>query len=449
MIERPAPQSSEPSFDRPAGTSRRGFLKGTAGAGAIAAASPLVAPMVHAAGSDVIKVGLVGCGGRGSGAAEQALTADSGARLVAMADVFTDRLTDALSALKSSDVGAKVDVPKDRQYDGFEGFKHVIDQVDLVLLTTPPHFRPIQLTYAVSKGVNTFVEKPMAVDGPGLRTFIQACKDAKAKNLSLVNGFCWRYDGPRRETMKQVFDGKIGKIKAIETTYNSQGVWDPRKTREQCGSDMEYQLRNWYYYSWLSGDHIVEQAVHGIDTMNWVMQDKLPVRCWGVGGRQVRTDPKYGNIWDHFSVVYEYPEGVRGYHHCRHWVNTPNQVKDYILGTTGTADVFGNAITGENKWRYRAARERASGNGGAHSDMYQVEHDEMFAAIRAGKPTNNGEQAATSTLLAIMGRDAAYTGQVLTPDQVLNSKTDLSPAKYEFGPNPVPPVPVPGVTKFA
>jgi predicted dehydrogenase len=432
--------------------SRREFLKGSSVAGAAAlATSGLVVPMVHAAGSSTIKVGLVGCGGRGTGAAEQALTADSGAQLVAMADAFPDYLEKSLAELKgSSTVGARVDVPKDRQFTGFDAYKHVIDQVDLVLLTTPPHFRPIHLAYAVEKGVNSFVEKPMAVDGPGLRKFIQACKDAKAKNLSLVNGFCWRYFGPRRETMKRVFDGAIGKIVAIETTYNSQGVWDPRKSREECSSDMEYQMRNWYYYCWLSGDHIVEQAVHGIDTMGWVTGDKLPVKCWGVGGRQSRTDAKYGNIWDHFSIVYEYPENVRGYHHCRHWVNTPNQVKDYILGSKGTADVFGNAITGENRWRYRNSRtsgsQRASDRG---PDMYQVEHDEMFAALRAGKPINNGEQAANSTLLAIMGRVAAYTGGVITPEQVLNSKLDLSPAKYEFGPNPVPPVPVPGTTKFA
>ena len=207
-------------------------------------------------------------------------------------------------------------------------------------------------------------------------------------------------------------------------------------------------MRNWYYYCWLSGDHIVEQAVHGIDTMNWVMGDKLPLRCWGVGGRQSRTDPKYGNIWDHFSVVYEYPENVRGYHHCRHWVNTPNQVKDYILGSKGTADVFGNAISGENNLALPHRPGPGQGKTASKRDMYQVEHDEMFAAIRAGKPTNNGEQAATSTLLAIMGRVAAYTGQIITPDQVLNSRLDLSPAKYEFGPNPVPPVPVPGVTRF-
>jgi predicted dehydrogenase len=449
VTDRPSPT---PAVETSPGSAhnRREFLKGSTLAGAAAlSSSGLVVPMVHAAGSGTIKVGLVGCGGRGTGAAEQALTADSGTQLVAAADAFGDRLESSIAELKGLAVGPRVDVPKDRQYTGFDAYKHVIDQVDMVLLTTPPHFRPIHLAYAVEKGINAFVEKPMAVDGPGLRKFIQAVKDAKAKNLSLVNGFCWRYFPPRRETMKQVFDGKIGKVVAIETTYNSQGVWDPRKTREQCSSDMEYQMRNWYYYCWLSGDHIVEQAVHGIDTMAWVMGDKLPLKCWGVGGRQSRTDPKYGNIWDHFSIVYEYPENVRGYHHCRHWVNTPNQVKDYILGSKGMADVFGNAITGENKWRYRTARTKSGATGGEKAyDMYQVEHDEMFAAIRAGKPINNGEQAANSTLLAIMGRMAAYTGAVLTPDQVLNSKLDMSPASYEFGPNPVAPIPVPGTTKF-
>jgi predicted dehydrogenase len=420
--------------------SRRDFLKGSTTAAA-ALSTGLVVPLVHAAGSSTIKVGLVGAGGRGSGAAEQALTADSNARLVAVADAFQDRLDEHLATIKASSVASRVDVPKDRQYTGFDAYKHVIDQVDLVLLTTPPHFRPLHLAYAVEKGVHAFVEKPMAVDGPGLRKFLQACKDAKAKNLSLVNGFCWRYDAPRRETMKQVFDGKIGQIVAIETTYNSPGVWPPRRTREECSSDMEYQMRNWYYYCWLSGDHIVEQAVHGIDTMAWALQDKLPLRCWAVGGRQARTDPKYGNIWDHFSVVYEYPENVRGYHHCRHWSGTASQTKDYILGAKGMADVFDNSITGENKWRYRRTKSR--------KDMYQAEHDEMFAAIRAGKPINNGEQAASSTLLALMGRTAAYTGRVIMPKTILDSKQDLSPPKYEFGPLTMPPVPVPGVTTFA
>jgi predicted dehydrogenase len=439
MTDRPQPASpttASASASTPA--SRRDFLKGSTAA---MAATGLTVPLVHAGASSTIKLGLVGCGGRGSGAAEEALTADSNAKLVAMADAFPDRLEQHLASLKELPIGSRIDVPKDRQYAGFDAYKHVIDQVDLVLLTTPPGFRPIHLAYAVEKGVHAFVEKPMAVDGPGLRKYLQACKDAKAKNLSLVNGFCWRYDGPRRETMKQVFDGKIGDVVAIETTYNSQGVWDPRKTREQCGSDMEYQMRNWYYYSWLSGDHIVEQAIHGIDTMGWVMGDKSPLRCWGVGGRQSRTDAKYGNIWDHFSIVYEYPDNIRGYHHCRHWVNTANQVKDYILGSKGMADVFGNSITGENKWRYRNA-------GAKRASMYQIEHDEMFAALRGGKPINNGEAAAQSTLLALMGRTAAYTGQVITPDMILNSKEDLSPPSYEFGPLTVRPVPVPGTGKF-
>jgi predicted dehydrogenase len=433
-----ASESSQPPNRRDFLTSATATLAGAAAATSMA--SGLTFPLVHAAGSSTIKIGLVGCGGRGSGAAEQALTADSGTKLVAIADAFQDRIDDHLSTIKDSAVGSRVDVPKDRQYTGFDAYKNVIDQVDLVVLTTPPHFRPLHLAYAVEKGIHAFVEKPMAVDGPGLRRYLEACKVAQAKNLSLVNGFCWRYDGPRRQTMKRVMDGQIGDIVAIETTYNSQGVWDPRKTREQCTSDMEYQMRNWYYYSWLSGDHIVEQAVHGIDTMGWVMNDKPPLKCWGVGGRQSRTDPKYGNIWDHFSVVYQYPENVRGYHHCRHWVNTPPQVKDFVLGTKGTADVFDNVITGANKWKYRGPKNKTS--------MYQIEHDEMFAAIRTGKPINNGEKAAASTLLALMGRTAAYTGEIITPEMILGSQENLSPTKYEFGPLAMPPIPVPGTTKF-
>ena len=243
--------------------------------------------------------------------------------------------------------------------------------------------------------------------------------------------------------MKHVFDGKIGDIVAIETTYNSQGVWEPRKTREQCASDMEYQMRNWYYYCWLSGDHIVEQAVHGLDTMGWVTGDKQPIRCWGVGGRQSRTDAKYGNIWDHFSVVYEYPNNVRGYHHCRHWVNTPTHVKDYILGSKGMADVFGHG---------RPSPARTSGDIGRTQEEVRYVPGRARRDVRRdprGKPINNGEHAANSTLLALMGRTAAYTGLVVTPEMILKSKEDLSPTKYEFGPLIAPAVPVPGYTKFA
>jgi predicted dehydrogenase len=422
---------------------RRTFVKQTT-ATALAAAATAQLNLVanaHAAGSDTLRIGLIGCGGRGTGAAEQALNADKNTRLVAMADAFQDRLDESLSHLKgakSSDVAERVDVPRDRQYVGFDAYKNVIDQVDVAILTTPPHFRPIHFAYAVEKGVHAFVEKPVATDAPGVRAFLAACEEAKKKKLSVVSGLCWRYHNPRRETMSRALDGSIGDIVAVETTYNSGGVWDPRKSRSEVSSEMEYQMRNWYYYTWLSGDHIVEQAVHALDTMAWALGDKPPIQCWGSGGRQVRTDPMYGNIYDHFAIVYEYPNNVRGYHQCRHWVNTDHRIKDYVLGSKGFVDVFGSRITGEKPYRYR----------GPNSNMYQAEHDELFASIRSGKAINNGQYAADSTLLAIMGRMACYTGKVITWEMALNSKEDLSPAQYAWGDAPQRPVPRPGVTRF-
>ncbi len=427
-------------------SSRRIFLfKSATTAAAVAAATQIdIADNAYAGAGDSLRVGLVGCGGRGTGAAEQALAADKGNALVAMADAFGDQIESSLSTLKSSDVAGvsdRVDVPPERRFVGFDAYKRLIDEVDVVLLCTPPGFRPMHFAYAVEKGKHAFVEKPMAVDAPGLRTFLDAAKKSKEKGLSAVNGFCWRYYQPRRELMARVFGGEIGPVQSVETTYNSQGVWDPRKAREQCKNEMEYQMRNWYYYSWLSGDHIVEQAVHGLDTMAWALGDAPPVRCWGVGGRQVRTEAKYGNIYDHFSVVYEYPDDIRGYHHCRHWANTATQTADFIQGTKGRADVFGRKITGTTKWRYKPAA-------GEKLDMYQAEHNEMFAALRAGKPINNVEQAASTTLLALMGRMAAYTGESITWEKAMASKESLAPETLAWGDAPVRPVPIPGVTKF-
>jgi predicted dehydrogenase len=418
---------------------RRTFLmSGTAAVATTAALN--LGTVAHAAGSDRLKVGLVGCGGRGTGAAEEALKADKNVTLVAMADAFPDRLADSLSTLKGlSEIADRVDVPAERQYNGFDAYKQVIDQVDVVLLTTPPGFRPIHYAYAVQKGIHAFVEKPIAVDGPGVRSFIESSKEAKAKGLSLVAGLCWRYHNPRVETMKRVRDGAIGKIVAIETIYNSGGVWEPRRSHEEVKSEMEYQMRNWYYYDWLSGDHIVEQAVHAIDTMGWALGDEPPAKCWGSGGRQVRTDPRYGNIFDHFNVVYEYADGTRGYHSSRHWSGTAQQTNNYIMGSKGVCDVFAHKITGENNWRYR----------GPSNSMYQTEHDVLFSSIRAGKPLNDGLFVARSSLLAIMGRDAAYTGEVITWDKALNSKKSLVPAEFAWGDAPTRPVPRPGVTKFA
>ncbi|HEY2156660.1 MAG TPA: Gfo/Idh/MocA family oxidoreductase, partial [Isosphaeraceae bacterium] len=257
---------------------RRTFLMNGAAAVAATGAALDLASVAHAAGSDRLKVGLVGCGGRGTGAAEQALTADKNVALVAVADAFEDRIAESLSALKGSAVAGQVQVEKDAQFVGFDAYKQVIDNVDVVLLTTPPGFRPIHLAYAIAKGKHAFVEKPVAVDATGVRAVLKSVEEARSKGLSLVAGLCWRYHTPRQETMKRVRDGAIGKVVAIETTYDSNGVWDPRKTREECKSEMEYQMRNWYYYDWLSGDHIVEQAVHGIDTMGWAMGDEPPVQ---------------------------------------------------------------------------------------------------------------------------------------------------------------------------
>ena len=428
---------------RDANSSRRTFLmQSAASVAAVTATLPAnVLASAHVAGSDILKVGLVGCGGRGTGAAEQALTADKNVRLVAMGEAFQDRLDESYSTLKGSAVGDRVDVPPERRYSGFNAYKQVIDQVDVVLLATPPGFRPQHYAYAVEKGIHAFVEKPIATDAPGVRKFLEASEQAKKKGLCLVSGLCWRYHTPRRETMKYVLDGAIGPIVAVETTYDSQGVWEPRKSRQECGSEMEYQMRNWYYYDWLSGDHIVEQAVHGIDTMAWALGDEPPLRCFASGGRQVRTEPQYGNIYDHFSVVYEYPNDVRGYHNCRHWSDTDIRVKDYVLGAKGVCDVFDHKISGQTPWRYRAP-------GNKKFDMYQTEHDELFAALRAGKPIHNGLYAARSTLLAIMGRMAAYTGKVVTWEMALNSQEDLLPKEYAWGEAPKRPVPKPGTTKF-
>ena len=432
-------------------STRRIFLmKAATTAAAASAVSQIdIADNAYAGAGDSLKIGLVGCGGRGRGAAEQALLADRGNALVAMGDAFNEQIEVSYSTLKGSaaaGVADRIDVPAGRRFVGLDAYKQVIEESDVVLLTTPPAFRPIHFAHAVEKGKHAFVEKPMAVDGPGLRMFLEAARKSKEKGLSVVNGFCWRYFTPRRELMGRVHGGDIGPVVAIETTYNSKGVWEPDQDehlpRSKCKNEMEYQLRNWYYYSWLSGDHIVEQAVHALDTMAWAMKDAPPIRCWGVGGRQARTEPRYGNIYDHFSIVYEYPDDVRGYHQCRHWANTTPRVADYVLGTKGKADVFGRQISGPNKWRYRPT------DGAPPLDMYQSEHNEMFAALRDNKPINNAEQAVGSTLLALMGRMAAYTGEVITWDQAMNSQESLVPSTIAWGDVPRRPVPIPGVTKF-
>src|SRR5207302_6660262 len=297
-------------------SSRRQFIETSslAIAGSLAA---LAEPKnVHAAGSEELKVGLIGCGGRGSGAASQALKADSKVKLWAMADAFEDRLDLSLNSLqKIEEVAPKLDVAKERRFIGFDAYKHVIDCCDVVLLATPPQFRPLHLAAAVAAGKHVFAEKPVAVDAPGVRRVLKICEEAKAKNLSVVSGLCLRYDYRFQETIKRIHDGQIGKIQTLQANDYRGGIWV--KPREPSWSDMTWQMRNWYYFTWLSGDFNVEQHVHNLDVCAWAMRGEYPVRANGLGGRQVRTGPEDGHIYDNFSVIYEYANGVRLFSHTR------------------------------------------------------------------------------------------------------------------------------------
>ncbi|MEX0642198.1 MAG: Gfo/Idh/MocA family oxidoreductase [Pirellulales bacterium] len=419
--------------------SRREFLRqGATAAAATALAANVFSPrMAHAAGDDTLRVGLIGCGGRGLGAAADALGADKNLKIFALADAFPDRVVAAREQLRRSG-GERVDLADERCFHGFDAYKQLIDikEIDVVLLTTPPHFRPMHYQYAIEKGKHTFVEKPVAVDAPGYRSVLTTNEMAKQKGLAVVSGLCWRYDLGVRETMKRVLDGAIGDIVTIQENYNAGFLW--HRGRKPGWSEMEYQMRNWLYFTWLSGDHNVEQHVHSLDKASWLMGDKPPLRATGLGGRQVRTDEKWGNIFDHHAVVYEYPNGVKLFAFCRQQDGTSTDTEDYFMGTRGRCEVLKHAITGGMNWSYS----------GPKPNMYSVEHQELYASIRAGKPIYNGDYMATSSMLAIMGRMATYTGQEVTWDQAFNSKQNLAPESYAWGPAPEIEIALPGVTKL-
>jgi len=416
---------------------RRDFLRTSLGAAAAGAVAAKFAPGAFAQGREVLRVGLVGCGGRGTGAAMQTLKADPATRLVAMGDAFKDRLDGSLAGLKGSDVGDRVEVDPEHQFVGFDAYRKVIDCTDVVLLTTPPHFRPQHLAAAVAAGKHTFVEKPVAVDVPGVHKVLAASEEAKQKGLTLVSGLCWRYDKRVQEVMQRVHDGQVGEIVALQSTRHNTGVGKFRE-REPGMTDWEYQLRNWYYQTWLSGDFYVEQFVHDCDLMAWAMGDKYPVRCTASGGRQVRTDPGYGNIFDHFAAVYEFANGIRLFADTRQWQACDDFYLNSVMGTQGAANVLGFGISGPNQWRSSTP-----------SDMYQLEHDAMYVSIRGGETINNGEYMCYSTLMGLMARQSAYTGKMLTWDQILNSKEDLTPPAYDWDtPLRTPPIATPGITAF-
>ncbi len=424
----------------PSTASRREFLRTTAAAGAAA----LAVPAVHAAGDDVLKIGLNGCGDRGTGAAAQALSADKHVKLVAMGDAFEDRLQGSLNTLRQDDkVSAKVDVNPDRCFVGFDACKQVLASgVDVVLLTTPPHFRPAHFRAAVEAGKHVFAEKPVAVDAPGVRDVLAVCELAKKKGLSVVSGLCLRYDNGFREAVRRLHDGAAGEIFTLQANDYRGPNW--AKPRKPEWNDMQYQMRNWYNFTWLSGDFNVEQHVHFLDVCAWVMKDGYPERAVGMGGRITRTGPGTGHIYDHFSVVYEYAGGAKLFGNCRQQKDCAKDISAQVMGTKGRAELSekrrGLVIRTDTEWRY----------GGPSNNMYQTEHDELFASIRSGRPINNGEYMTKSTLLAIMGRMAAYTGQVITWRQALESKEVLKPPSYDWDVKLTePPVALPGQTKFS
>jgi myo-inositol 2-dehydrogenase / D-chiro-inositol 1-dehydrogenase len=425
---------------------RRTFLKTAALASATLAAPAILPGTLFAADkAETLRVGLIGCGGRGRGAAANALRADPKVVLTALGDVFPEPLEYSLKTLRTTeDIAAQVKVPPENCFVGFDAYQKVLASgVDVVLLAAPPGFRPRHLHAAVAAGKHIFAEKPMAVDATGVRSILASAKEAKQKNLSLVAGFCYRYNVGVRAFMEQIHNGAVGDIRAIHTTYNTGGVWN--KPRQPGWTDLEWQLRNWMYFTWLSGDHITEQAVHNLDKMAWLMKDVPPLSCMAIGGRQVRTEEQFGHIYDHFGVVYDYPDDVRAFHFCRQQAGTATDNSDHVWGADGVGHIvraFSGpfVIRGKTNWRHREERMR---------DMYQNEHDELFASIRSGKPINDGEWMAHSTLLAIMGRMAAYTGQVVTWEEALNSKEDLFPKQLSWDlPLAVPPVALPGLTKL-
>ena len=420
--------------------SRRDFLKtsslAAAGAGLIGGLS--VARSAHAAGDDTIKIGLVGCGGRGTGAASQALHVKSNVKLVAMGDAFDNRLNQSLGDLKKDEgIAERIDVPKERQFVGFDAYKQVLAAgIDLIILATPPGFRPIHFAAAVDAGKHVFMEKPVAVDAPGVRAVLASAEAAKQKNLAVGVGLQRHHQKNYLETIKRLQDGAIGDIVCTRVYWNGGGVWV--HPREEGWTDMEYQMRNWYYFNWLCGDHIVEQHIHNLDVGNW-LKNAHPVKAEGMGGRQVRIEDKYGEIYDHHAVEFEYADGSRMFSYCRHIPGCWDSVSEHAHGTKGVADISGARIdSAGDKWRYR----------GENPNPYQVEHDDLIESIRSGNPLNEAENGAFSTMTAILGRMCTYSGKMISWDEAINSQKSLAPEHYAFdAAPPAPHIAVPGQTQ--
>lgn len=428
-------------------TNRREFLKTAAVAGAAVSTLSFARP-VHAAGSGKIRVGLVGCGGRGTGAAGNALEADEDVVLTAFGDLFDGKAAGTMESLKSR-YNDRVLATKDQCFSGFDNYKQVIENCDVVLLATTPHYRPIHLAAAIDAGKHAFIEKPNAVDAFGIKSCLESAAKAKQKGLTLISGLCWRYHKGVVETMNRILDGMIGDIREIQETYLTGRLWT--RPRNEGDTEMMFQNRNWYNFSWLSGDYNLEQHVHSLDKSFWALG--APQAAWGCGARMNRVEqPAYGDIYDMMGVTYEYANGVKVHSFCRQISGCYNETQDQFLGTKGYASALDHVIKGlDGKEIWRMDRKDLRG-----VNMYVDEHKVLYKSIKNGEAKNDGEYSSMSTMMGIIGREACYTGAKIGWDQMLNSQKNMSPATYDW--DAVPPtkpleggkyeVPMPGVTQF-
>ncbi len=420
---------------------RRRFLKTSGQVAALAGLS--VASQAYGAGSDRIRVGVVGCGGRGTGAARDALLAGANIELVAMGDIFQAKVENSLARLKriaKDEPGMQdsIKVTPDRCFAGLDAYKQVIDSGnDYVLLCTPPGFRPAHIEYAVKKGVHIFAEKPCATDAPGVRRILALEGEMKRKGIALLSGFNSRHVFHYADMVKAIHDGQLGDVKALYAYFNTGNIW--YREREEGMTLPEYRFHNWFHVDWLCGDHIVEQHVHNLDFCNWIMQGH-PVRAYGMGGRQYHVD-RGGNIYDHFTIEFEYENGVRLTSMCRQIKGTDTKIGEEIVGTKGFGTIVSRKtqITGENA---RVFREHPD-----QHESHRQEHIDFIAALRRGELPNDTRFLCESSLTAIMGRESAYTGKNVTWDQILNSKLQLTPPDIAKWDGSIRPVPRPGMVR--
>lgn len=438
-------------------TSRRDFVKQSGVLAGGLLAMPVLSRANYFSGADdVIKIALVGCGGRGTGACMQALSTKQNVKLVAMADAFKDRLDDCYNTITADDlsdmgvkgnVKAKIDVPDDRKFVGFDAYQKAIPLADVVILATPPGFRPIHFEEAVKQNKHIFMEKPVATDPAGVQRVLKAAQEAKQKKLNVVVGLQRHYQNSYRELYKR--KDLIGDITSAQAWWNNDGVWVRKRQPQQ--TEMEYQMRNWYYFVWLCGDHITEQHIHNLDVINW-FKGAHPVKAQGMGGREVRKGPDYGEIFDHHYVEFHYPDGSILNSQCRHQPKTMSKVDELLVGTKG------KIMCDDAKIVDRSGKVLYAYDKKGENNPYQTEHDELFAAIAKGEyKFDNAEYGAHSTMTSILGRMATYSGQVVEWDKALNSGLDLHPKTYAWDATPpvlpgkdgLYPAAVPGVTKYA